>query len=118
MSFSYNPQYVKRVRALRKQQTNTEKFFWAKIRGRQIAGFKFYRQYPIGRYILDFYCPERKIAVELDGSQHMEERKQDEIRSKYLKSQNITVVRFWDNEILQNVESVLDKVYSYLKTSP
>ena len=73
---------------------------------------KFFRQYSIGPYILDFYCPTIKLAVELDGGQHNqpENRVYDETRSEYLKTKGIEVVRFWDNEILLDMESVLTEL--------
>jgi len=79
---------------------------------------KFFRQYSIGPYILDFYCPNIKLAVELDGGQHnqCENKKYDAVRSEYLKSQGIEVIRFWDNEVLLDIESVLSEIG--LKVTP
>lgn len=73
---------------------------------------KFFRQYSVGPYILDFYCPTIKLAVELDGGQHNqpESKEYDETRSEYLKTKGIKVVRFWDNEVLLNMESVLTEL--------
>ena len=73
---------------------------------------RFFRQYSIGPYILDFYCPAVKLAVELDGGQHneSEKREYDEARSIYLKAQDIDVIRFWNHEVLLNVEDVLNKL--------
>ena len=79
---------------------------------------KFFRQYSIGPYILDFYCPTVKLAVELDGGQHnqSDKRERDAARSEYLKAQGIDVMRFWNNEVLLDIESVLSKVA--LKVTP
>jgi len=73
---------------------------------------KFFRQYSIGPYILDFYCPTMKLVVELDGGQHNQDDKRghDAARSKYLKSQGIDVMRFWNNEVLLDIEDVLSKM--------
>ncbi len=79
---------------------------------------KFFRQYSIGPYILDFYCPTVKLAVELDGGQHnqSDKREYDAARSEYLKAQGIDVMRFWNNEVLLDIESVLSKME--LKVTP
>ncbi len=79
---------------------------------------KFFRQYSIGPYILDFYCPTVKLAVELDGGQHnqSDKRERDAARSEYLKAQRIDVMRFWNNEVLLDIESVLSKLA--LKVTP
>jgi len=97
---------------LRKTQTDAEGRFWAQVRNKQIRGLKFFRQYSVGPYILDFYCPERKLAVELDGGQHneFENREYDGMRTEFLKSHGINVLRFWNNEVLQNMEGVLSRV--------
>lgn len=97
---------------LRKSQTEVEKALWGKLRNRQLAGIKFYRQYSVGSYILDFYSPKQKLAIELDGGQHAEQdnREYDEIRSEYLRSQGVEVMRFWNNEVIENMEGVLHKI--------
>lgn len=117
MPFLYNKESTSKARALRKQQTDTERFLWSRLRGKQLAGHKFYRQYPIGKYIVDFYCPAKKLAIELDGSQHMQQMNYDKIRSQYLQEQQIITLRFWDNEVLKNINGVLEKINSLL-TSP
>lgn len=82
---------------------------WAGLRNQQFYGIKFFRQYSIGPYILDFCCPRMKLAVELDGGQHNQpgSKEYDLVRSEYLKSQGIDVIRFWDNEVLLNRDGVL-----------
>ena len=77
-----------------------------------LYGIRFFRQYSIGPYILDFYCPTVKFAVELDGGQHNEHehREYDDTRSEYLKAQCIDVMRFWNHDVLLNIESVLTKM--------
>lgn len=97
------------------KQTDAEKLIWFHLRKRQVAGFKFRRQYPIDNYILDFYCHERKIAIELDGSQHMQNREYDEKRNRGLQKYGIQIIRFWDNEVLQNIDSVLQVIYEKLQ---
>lgn len=99
-------------RSLRKNQTDAERKLWSILRNKQMDGLKFFRQYSVGSYILDFYCPKHKLAIELDGGQHGEEkqRARDELRTNYLKQQNIRVIRFWDNEVLTNLEGVIEKI--------
>jgi len=113
MKFLRNdPAFKDRRRDLRKNQTDAEKAFWKHVRNRQFHGMKFFRQYSIGPYILDFYCPERKLAVELDGGQHNEPRSKeyDSVRSEYLQTHGIDVLRFWNHEVLLEVQSVFAKV--------
>jgi len=104
------------ARQLRKGQTDAEKLLWYLLRGRRLCGFKFRRQYPICGYILDFYCHDAGLAVELDGAGHNyeEQRLYDEERTKVLKAANIRVVRFWNNDVLNSVEDVLEEIYSNL----
>ena len=110
MSFLKNDPAMKQMRRkLRRNQTDAERFFWAKVRSRQFFGLKFFRQYSFGPYILDFYCPEKKLAVELDGGQHnlSVEKEYDAARTNYLNAQAVEVVRFWNNDILIEIDAVL-----------
>lgn len=104
-----DPSLKDRRRALRKPQTDAERVFWVRVRNRQFHGLKFFRQYSIGPYILDFYCPTRKLAVELDGGQHNqpESKRRDAVRSEYLNTQGIEVLRFWNHDVLLDLNSVL-----------
>ena len=106
------PALKKRRSELRKSQTEVEKALWGKLRNRQLSGIKFFRQYSLGSYILDFYSPTLKLAIELDGGQHAEQdnREYDESRSEYLRSQGVKVLRFWNNEVIENMEGVLQKI--------
>jgi very-short-patch-repair endonuclease len=94
---------------LRRNQTEAEKILWAHLRNKRFYGLKFFRQYSIGPYILDFYCPAINFGVELDGGQHnqCENEEYDASRSEYLKAQGIDVNRFWNHEVLLDTESVL-----------
>ncbi len=104
-----DPLLKERRRDLRRDQTDVEKALWAHLRNRQFFDMKFFRQYSVGPYILDFYCPKSKLAIELDGGQHTQadNRQYDAVRSAYLKSQGVDVLRFWNHEVLQNTDSVL-----------
>jgi very-short-patch-repair endonuclease len=110
MIFKYNSKNTHLARTLRKTQTEVERLLWSKLRGKQISGYKFYRQYPIDNYILDFYCPAKKLAIELDGSQHMNNETYDEERTKHLAEESITVLRFWNNDVTNNIDGVLERI--------
>ncbi len=104
------------ARQLRKDQTDAEKLLWFLLRGRRFCGFKFRRQYPACGYILDFYCHDAQLAVELDGGGHgiEEQRLYDEERTKILEATGIRVVRFWNNDVLNTLEDVLEELYAQL----
>ena len=108
------------ARELRKGATHAEHLLWDLLRDRQLLNFKFRRQHPLGHYILDFYCHEAKLAIELDGGQHAEDSqlKYDEKRSAWLKQQGISVLRFWNNDALTNVEGVLQRIAEALSANP
>ena len=101
------------ARRLRSNQTDAEQLLWGLLRARRFAGKKFRRQHPVGRYILDFYCHENKLAIELDGGQHNSgaARSRDERRSRFLEEQGIRVVRFWNHDVLLHTESVLESLW-------
>lgn len=107
-----------KVRYLRQQQTDTERLLWSRLRNRQIAGCKFRRQYAIGSYIVDFICVERALVVEIDGGQHADQKVYDAQRTKYLESRGYMVIRFWNNEVLSNLDTVLNVIYEKLKDHP
>ena len=99
-----------RARELRKNQTDVEAKLWSRLRGRQVAGAKFRRQYPIGHFIADFCCYEQRLVVELDGGQHAEARTLDQRRTDFLVSQGYQVLRFWNNEVVENIAGVLERI--------
>ena len=106
------------ARALRKRSTDTERKLWHYLRDRQIEGCKFRRQHPIAPYIVDFICIEKRLIVEADGSQHAEQATYDERRTAFLESQGLRVLRFWDNEILNNMNGVLETIRLSLLETP
>src|SRR3954447_23754379 len=101
-------------RRLRVNQTDAEKKPWKQIRNRQINGNKFVRQEPIGGYICDFVCREKRLVVEVDGGQHSESVR-DEVRDRYLRAQGYRVMRFWNNDVLSNTEGVLTVIDEELR---
>ena len=115
MSFIINdPSFKTRRRTLRRKQTDAESKLWQRLRNKQVHGLKFYRQYSVGSYILDFYCPQRLLAIELDGSQHLAAKEQDEDRTDYLQGLGIRVIRFWDHEVLQETDVVMEVIWNKL----
>lgn len=104
-------------RTLRKNAKDAESLLWNLLRNRKLGGFKFRRQHPIKSYILDFYCIERNVAIELDGGQHNcpEELIYDLKRTEYLNATGISVIRFWNHEILKYPEGILEIIWEALK---
>jgi very-short-patch-repair endonuclease len=96
------------VKSLRKNSTDAERFLWKHLRAKQIEGLKFRRQEPIGNYIVDFVCFEKSVVIEVDGGQHSPDR--DENRDTWLRSQGFKVLRFWNHDVLQNMEGVLEVI--------
>jgi very-short-patch-repair endonuclease len=104
-------------RDLRKNQTKEEILLWSKIRNNQI-GYKWKRQVSIGRYIADFYCREKFLAVELDGFQHLENKSYDKERDEFFKLLGIKTLRFWNREIKTNIDGVIKVIIKELKIQP
>jgi very-short-patch-repair endonuclease len=106
-----------RARAMRGAPTDSEPRLWRLLRDRRLSGFKFRRQIPVGPYIVDFLCVGAKLIVEADGSQHAESLR-DTIRDAYLASQGWEMLRFWNNEVLQNREGVLETIFAHARPHP
>ncbi|MCH2188666.1 endonuclease domain-containing protein [Candidatus Gracilibacteria bacterium] len=102
-------------RSLRNNQTKPEQYLWEKLKNKQFHGIKFRRQYSLGRYILDFYAPEYKIGVEIDGENHFEkhQKEYDDIRTEFLASAGIKIIRYTNNEVMNNREGMLYDLYTY-----
>jgi len=107
-----------RARKLRKDSTDTEQRLWYFLRAKRFNGYKFKRQYIIGNYIVDFICIEHKLIIELDGSQHMDAIQYDMKRTNYLIDRGYNVLRFWNNDVLQNTDGVLQEILNVLTPSP
>lgn len=105
------------ARQLRRNQTEEEKELWRALRGRRFAGFKFRRQHTVGEYVLDFYCSDARLAVELDGFQHgsPEGIQSDEARKKFLTEQGIEVLRFWNHQWRKNREGCLVEIWNVVQ---
>ncbi|MGK7344466.1 MAG: endonuclease domain-containing protein [Candidatus Nitrospinota bacterium M3_3B_026] len=101
------------ARDLRKEPTEAERRLWRRLRMKQMDGVKFRRQHPIGKYIVDFICLEKRLIVEIDGGQHGKERgrEDDKIRDEWFSLRGYKVLRFWNNEVMKNTEGVLETIY-------
>ena len=102
---------------LRLNQTEVEKILWSKLRAKQ-TGYKWKRQVSVGPYIADFYCYEKGLVLELDGSQHIENKEYDIKRAEYFKILGIKTLRFWNNNILQNLDGVMMEIQKELNLTP
>jgi len=92
---------------LRNNATDTERLLWKHLSKRQLGGAKLSRQMPVGPYVCDFMCRERMLIIEVDGGQHAERAYKDAARTRFLEQQGFAVIRFWNNEVLENIEGVL-----------
>jgi very-short-patch-repair endonuclease len=106
-----------KTQLLRQNQTAAEKLLWRHLRNRNFLNQKFRRQHPIGKYIVDFCCLEKRLIIEVDGGQHNDEGqiRYDNTRTEYLESHGFIVLRFWNNQILGQTEHVLNEIVSVLE---
>jgi very-short-patch-repair endonuclease len=109
MKAPLDPEFLDFARRLRKNQTDAEKLLWSILRSRQLLGVKFRRQHSIGPYILDYYCHDYKLCIELDGGQHYtsQGQKEDEARAVFLAKRGVRILRFGNGDVLKNLEGVL-----------
>jgi len=105
---------VDRARGLRQTMTDAGRTLWRHLRNRQLSGLKFRRQHEIDRYIVDFVCTEALLIVELDGGQHADQVNYDERRTQQLEAMGYRALRFWNNDVLVNIDSVLEVVMEAL----
>jgi very-short-patch-repair endonuclease len=112
------PRSLKHARELRQALTEAEQFVWRRLRNRRFAQYKFRRQVPLGAYILDFACFDKKLVIELDGGQHTLQRSYDSERTRWLESQGFRVVRFWNHEVLGDWETVEEMIWRELQKDP
>jgi very-short-patch-repair endonuclease len=116
----YNRNLKQRSRQLRKNMTDAERLLWAKIRLKQLKGYQFYRQKPVGDYIVDFLCPRAKLVVEVDGSQHLSDEtiEYDGTRDEYLSGLGLRVLRFTNSDVLTNIDGVVENIGKKIPLSP
>ncbi|MCJ7596571.1 MAG: DUF559 domain-containing protein [Desulfobacterales bacterium] len=106
------------VKSLRKRLTDAEKVLWKHLRAKQLQGLKFRRQEPVGKYVVDFVCYQKRIVVEVDGGQHSKESSKDEERDRWFRKQGFKVLRFWNNDVLTNTNGVLEMIIKNISPSP
>lgn len=108
---------VKTARRLRRTMTEPERLLWSKLRDSQLDGVKFRRQHPLGPYVLDFFCERHKLAIEIDGGQHAD-CSSDAARTAWLEAHGCRVVRFWNNDVRDNLSGVLEAIRLALTAAP
>lgn len=103
-------------RELRNNSTVEENILWQQIRNSRLS-FKFRRQHSIGNFVVDFYCPAKRLIIEIDGYQHLDKKESDKERSNYLESLGFKVIRFWNNEVNKDIQKVIEKIRKELSIS-
>jgi very-short-patch-repair endonuclease len=106
------PKMIHRAGELRQNQTEAEARLWARLRAHRMAGVQFRRQHAIGNYIVDFCSPRRKLIIELDGSQHLDQVEDDSERTKYLEAKGYRILRFWNNDVMNEIDAVLNVIWT------
>lgn len=113
-----NSNIHKLAKNLRINYTDAERMLWSHLRARRLDGLKFRRQQPVGKYIVDFICFEKRIVIEVDGGQHSWEKTRDEARDKWLSTEGYRVLRFWNNEVLNNIAGVIEVISENCSNHP
>ena len=103
------PQPISQARDLRQKETESEQILWSWLRNNQLNGAKFRRQQPLGNYVVDFVCFDKKLIIEIDGGQHNDDQfiEKDKERTRFLHSEGFRVIRFWNNDVLTNIDGVI-----------
>ena len=114
----YTQQTLQKAQTLRESQTNAEGLLWHYLRDKQLAGYKFRRQQPIGPYIVDFACMPKKLLIELDGGQHAEQHTYDKKRDEFLREKGYKILRFWNNDVFENCFGVLESIRATVQDPP
>ena len=107
-----------RARSFRKEMTNAENRMWYYLRNRRLNNYKFVREHIIGPYIADFVCRQKKVIVEVDGSQHAENIKYDSKRDNFLESEGYKIIRVWNSDVFDNIDGVLEVILDLLESVP
>lgn len=106
------------AKKLRKNLTDTEKLLWYHLRKRQLNGLKFRKQAPIGRFVVDFVCLEKRVIIEIDGSQHLLQTTRDQKRDLWLQKEGYRILRFWNSEVFEHTEEVLEIIFNTCRDHP
>jgi very-short-patch-repair endonuclease len=112
---SYDPNLKKLARRLRMSSTMSEVLLWRCLKGKQVLGYDFDRQKPIGKYIVDFYCKELRLAIEIDGATHNDKVHEDRMRQERLESLGVRFLRFRDGDVKRNLEGVIEEIRKWIK---
>src|SRR6187549_2674631 len=112
------PKMMQRAGELRQNQTEAEARLWSRLRAHRMAGVQFRRQHAIGDYIVDFCSPRRKLIIELDGSQHLDQAEYDLERTQYLETKGYRVLRFWNNDVMNDIDIVLNTIWNEINKVP
>lgn len=115
--FPYNRRLRENSRSLRTNQTEAEKRLWFKLRRKQLNGRQFYRQKPLGKFIVDFYAPSVNLVIEIDGGQHFTEegKEADYARDQYFNERGVTVLRFTNSQVLKELDNVVEMIEQYTR---
>jgi very-short-patch-repair endonuclease len=105
-----SPEVEEAARSMRRHPTNAEEVLWGALQKKQVAGLKFRRQHPVGRFVLDFYCPARKLVVEVDGAVHDAQQERDAERTRLLEAYGYRVLRFRNEEVMHDLPSVVARI--------
>jgi very-short-patch-repair endonuclease len=114
----FRPRPTALAQSLRNHATDAERHFWRHLSRRQLRGYKFSRQMPIGPFVCDFLCRDAQLVVEIDGGQHDRNADRDASHTHYLEAEGFRVIRFWNNDVLENVEGVLTSILGALQAGP
>ncbi len=117
MKIYYDSRLKQLARNLRNNSTLSEVLFWNEVKGKRINGFQFLRQMPIGNFIIDFYCPKLRLAIEIDGDSHGfdEAIQRDKFKEKYLSKLGIHLIRYDDNELKSNIQGTIDHLIDWIE---
>lgn len=111
----YRQDLTDKSKDLRNEPTEAERYLWSRLKQSQMCDCKFRRQQPLGKYIVDFVCFEKNLVIEIDGGQHTDNETYDHARDDWLGSQGFTVLRFWNNDVLGNLDGVADAIMEELE---
>lgn len=118
MPYTSTPKIRKRAKELRRNLTPAEEKLWTHLRTHRMEDVHFRRQHAIGNYIVDFCAPRQKLIIELDGSQHLEQEDYDKERTDFLTSKGYKVLRFWNHQVMNELDHVLNHIWNTLKENP
>jgi very-short-patch-repair endonuclease len=105
------------ARKLRKDMTLEEILLWKEIKGKKVLGYDFHKQKPIDEYVVDSYCPRLKLVLEIDGDSHEGKEESDKIRQEKLESKGLTILRYWDSDVKNNVDGIVEQLREWIESN-